>query len=310
MTSPRPIIVTLLVVMFATASTTAETPTLLRGVRALTPSTHPTLTQPCRLFQRHIQKDDHTFEHPWFCEVLSSIDRQATDGLEFILVIGLTEDLARRENIMSGFSTVWSPTAPMVDGTLNIENHLDRLELTLDDADFSNARRLAGVKTLGVRSVLVIRVATNAGGSVTSTPKTQLANAIFGTLGDEYNLKTWFDRCSHGLLQFEPYEGTFNGESITGGVMDVSINAANGLGAEYVHQLMMDAVEAALGIANLEHESAATLGIDHFMFVLPPNTSGTWAAWADLDGHISVFNDLHGTYPTYQLHEMGHNLGA
>jgi hypothetical protein len=47
---------------------------------------------------------------------------------------------------------------------------------------------------------------------------------------------------------------------------------------------------------------------DYTMLCLPPGTLGGWIGYAYIGHYLSVFNDQWCTYPSIQLHEIGHNL--
>lgn len=77
----------------------------------------------------------------------------------------------------------------------------------------SNRRRL----TTGIKTVLVVRVVAN--DSSTTSSAYQLSDSVFGTNGDLVNLKTQYAACSHNQLQFQPATGTgiTNGNQIVDG---------------------------------------------------------------------------------------------
>jgi len=45
------------------------------------------------------------------------------------------------------------------------------------------------------------------------------------------------------------------------------------------------------------------------MICVPPGTAGDWVAYAYSNHWLSVYNDEWCTYPSVQMHEIGHNLG-
>ena len=77
----------------------------------------------------------------------------------------------------------------------------------------SNRRHL----TTGTKTVLVVRVVSN--DSSTTASANQLSDSVFGTNGDLVNLKTQYAACSHNQLQFQPATGTgiANGNLIVDG---------------------------------------------------------------------------------------------
>jgi hypothetical protein len=68
------------------------------------------------------------------------------------------------------------------------------------------------------RSIVAMRI-TNAGQSAPSESNSALADSIFGSSGDSYNLKNGYNSCTYGQMTFS--EGTGNG------VIDVSTTASN-----------------------------------------------------------------------------------
>ena len=68
------------------------------------------------------------------------------------------------------------------------------------------------------RSIVAMRI-TNAGNASPSESNSALADSIFGTSGDSYNLKNGYNSCTYGALTFT--EGTGNG------IIDVNTAASN-----------------------------------------------------------------------------------
>ena len=87
-------------------------------------------------------------------------------------------------------------TRRQIGGSASVEgNRRDSVDL------YWNRRQL--ILSTGKRTVMVIRI--QAKDAKTSATEAQLADDIFGASGEVFNLKTGFDRCSHGqLAQFEP----------------------------------------------------------------------------------------------------------
>jgi hypothetical protein len=66
------------------------------------------------------------------------------------------------------------------------------------------------VQATVVRTVLVLRIV--ASDAQTTATEAELANKIFGASGDALNLKSLFNQCSNGQLQFEPKQTTISSE--------------------------------------------------------------------------------------------------
>jgi hypothetical protein len=147
----------------------------------------------------------------------------------------------------------------------------------------------------GTKTVLVIRAV--AYDSATTASEEALADDIFGTYGDIVNLKTQYNQCSDGQLQFEPV--STNSMVGTDGVYTVSLPNTMIYGASdsAIKDEMINQATVDLG-ASLESIA------DYVILCLPPGT-GDWAAYAYVDHWLSVYNDVWCQYPSAQMHEIG-----
>jgi hypothetical protein len=178
-------------------------------------------------------------------------------------------------------------------------------DVSLEDEEanvFDNQRALANVQN----KVLVVRVQAN--DKTTSFSEAQLSDSIFGTNGDQVNLKERFASCSYDELTMEPYSGTTStGVTLpsTGnrvGVVTVTINSnVKKVDVDTVEDRVVAAAEDMLG--DLQSQ------FDHVMLCIPPGTQGGWIGYAYINSWLSVYNDDWCTYPSIQMHEIGHNLG-
>ncbi|KAI2492864.1 Gametolysin peptidase M11 [Fragilaria crotonensis] len=153
---------------------------------------------------------------------------------------------------------------------------------------------------LTVTTVLVLRI--EAADKATTASESQLSDDIFGTNGDSLNLKSQFNACSYGQLQFEPL--TSNGIVGTDAVYTVSLPTTNVTGGNdnAIAWAAVDKAEADLG-------DLLTNFADHVVVCMPPGTSGgDWAAYAYSDHWLSVYNDAWCGYPSGLMHEIGHSL--
>lgn len=156
----------------------------------------------------------------------------------------------------------------------------------------------------GVRTVMVVRIV--AKDSQTTATEAQLANDVFGTFGDELNLKSGYNQCSYGQLQFEPL--TTNAKVGDDGVYTVFIpnTAVKGIAPSVIAAAALDQVTKDLG-------APPNFLADHVMFCippgsagdLPPGSTGDWVAYANINSWRSVYNDERCQHPSVQMHEIG-----
>ena len=148
----------------------------------------------------------------------------------------------------------------------------------------------------GMRTVIVLRIV---GKDVaTSATEAQLADDIFGVGGDGLNLRTGYAKCSYGQLQVEPL--TTNALIGSDGVYTVNLPNTVVVGAtsNTIYNAALAQATANLGVAPY-------LLANHFMFCIPPGTSGGWIAYGSANHWMSVYNDKWCQYPSAQMHEIG-----
>ncbi|KAI2504207.1 Gametolysin peptidase M11 [Fragilaria crotonensis] len=225
--------------------------------------------------------DHHVEDQPLECE-LQSTDVVKANGImidddtdELIIPTGETIELGRRNKSSGGSSKATGAGS-------------------LDPADLIWNRNLATV----VKKVLVLRI--QAADASTTASETQLADDVFGAAGDVLNLKSQFNQCSYGQLQFEPT--TSNALVGTDGVYTVTLPTTiiTGAADNPIAWAAVDKATAELG--------TLTNFADHVMVCMPPGTSGGWIAYAYINHWLSVFNNQWCGYPSGLLHELGHNL--
>ena len=161
-----------------------------------------------------------------------------------------------------------------------------------DPSDSFWNRKLAAV----VKKVLVLRIV--AQDKATTASESTLADDIFGAAGDLVNLKTQYNQCSFGELQFEPL--TTNTLVGTDGVYTVNMPTTVVTG-----QADNPIVWAAVTKAEQDLGVSLTSIAQHVMVCMPPGTSGGWIAYAYINSWLSVYNDVWCQYPSAQMHEMG-----
>jgi hypothetical protein len=232
------------------------------------------------------QNEDHTEE--------TRLDCEKPDG-SMITVSGIEESWIKEKvkngELHSATDSIVMPSGSKEhDGKLiippggNIEIHRG-----------SRLRRLAGVT--GVKTVLVARIV--APDRSTTSSEAVISNKVFGTSGDEVNLRSQYWACSHGQLEFKPAEGA----DITNGVTTVNIGInVNGNTDGIIRNAATTALATKFGV------SSASQIADYVMLCIPPGTSGSWIAYAYINSWLSVYNNGWCNYPSGQMHEIGHNL--
>ena len=140
----------------------------------------------------------------------------------------------------------------------------------------------------GSRSVLVVRV--TAPSSTQSASSTSLADATFGTGGQQYSMASQYSSCSAGKLTYVPASG-YPGK-VTNGVIDLLLPATvNNTNIFDLENSMKNSVKASLGVADLGNT------FSNIMFCMPYGTtfyaggSKNWLAYAYVPGQYSYYNN-------------------
>lgn len=226
------------------------------------------------------------------CE-LQEDDRMAV-GKFFVPFSGI--EFSKYLNIKSGVTTFMSEGAMILDGVMFVP---DGAAFEFGSNEPSN-RRLETSRTHGIKKVLVVRA--DAKDSETTADKKTLSDKFFGTYGDTATLKSQYLACSHGKLDFQPFQGTtIGGAYIENGVLDVTIDMKVASANRY------DVADA------IEDEADRLVGglrdqFDHVMLCLPPGIDG-WIAYGYVNSWLSVYNDHYCKSMSTMVHEIGHNLG-
>ena len=180
------------------------------------------------------------------------------------------------------------------------DNFFSTTSGTQDEDNFFNfgGRRLA--QTVDVtRTVLVVRVIASDGSS-TATPA-QLSDSVFGTDGDPVNLKSQYDACSYGKLNFIPAPdrtATGGGVDIVNGATEVSIATSVSQGDIVMRNAISSQLAANFGITGNFGENQDLA--DYLMYCLPVGTMNG-IAYAFVDSWMSVYSDLWCTYLRCEL---------
>ncbi|KAI2496201.1 Gametolysin peptidase M11 [Fragilaria crotonensis] len=233
-----------------------------------------------------------------------------------VRINGLTSSWARSQNVTSGATTIYVPGGAFIDDHTSelvvpsaarvkigrrkklgsLRGSASRHANVMDRTSMSGNRRLLST---GRRTVIVIRIV--AIDSATTASEAQLSDDIFGTSGDGLNLKSGYNFCSYGQLQFEPL--STNERVGADGVYTVYLRNTYVVGSSSgkVYDAALAQVTADLG-------KSPNLLADHVMFCIPPGTTGGWIAYAAPNHWMSVYNDKWCQYPSSGMHELGHNL--
>jgi hypothetical protein len=227
-------------------------------------------------------------------------------GKRIVKITGVAQaELEALDDFDSGNTLMSTEDAELTDDELKVKPGKFKLEkksknIGNNDTDPGFQRGRRDLAVLGIKKTLVVRV--TAADAATTAPASTLSDKVFGTTGDEVNLKTWYDECSHGRVNFVPATSVDNPD-IVNGVTEISIAInVNGVSDGTVREAVRTALDAQL---QGDWESK----YDHTMMCLPPGTSGGWIGYAYIGHYLSVFNDNWCTYPSIQMHEIGHNLG-
>jgi len=197
--------------------------------------------------------------------------------------------------LTSNMSTLKSSDAYFTgNGKLVLSNDVDNLV-------FGEVPKMRGSSTtVGNKEILALRII--ASDASTTLSEADISDALFGTYGDPVNLKSQYGACSYGKLTCNAAD-TGN---IVNGVHTVTITDSV-IGAHHrpivdaaVYQAKVDLNLTSLGISSK---------FDHVMVIIPPGTSGHWHAAAHVNSWLSFYNDIKFSYVSFQMHEIGHNIG-
>ena len=171
-------------------------------------------------------------------------------------------------------------------------------------------RRLKAPLT-GDKPILVVKV-TDSGGLARTESPAQIGDDVFGTLGDPVNLKSQLFDCSHGQMNVVP--GTIPNASVNEaapGVIEVTIPISITNNDRYVvHNAVTAAVNAKLGTNLVNGWDQITEPYHQVMYVLEKcYIECGWAAYAYINGWMSVYQSGYYKQTGVQVHELGHNFG-
>lgn len=252
--------------------------------------------EPCVLFLKNTLMEDQSNIEEVECHELS------TNHVFHICGIDQSVLLAELHsgNITSGQTTLMQEGAHFNDqnATLEIIPHLvDRIEYEDYKAPLESQRPLS---TTGFKKLVVVRV--NAPDGYFRFDERQVSAAWFGGDGDKVNLKSQMQACSFDKIIFNPVTSYPWWDGV--GTVNININVKN-----TDSNVVLNAAISSLtnSIGDLPSQ------FDHVAFCLPRGSTTTrdgqnWAAFAQHNNWVSVFNDEWCNSPTIQMHEIGHNL--
>lgn len=162
------------------------------------------------------------------------------------------------------------------------------------DTDVARRRLRNLEKTIGTKSLLVVRVrATN---GETTPSEAQLANDVFGDGGDVNNMRSQYLACSYGKLEFmKTQDRTGKTIDIRNGIVTVPLGVSTNVGDE----VMVNSINTEL---QKQFSTAAGKIADHIIYCLPAGTMAEWdIAWAFVNDYRSVYNDIECSHVSTQV---------
>jgi hypothetical protein len=198
----------------------------------------------------------------------------------------------------SGASTLYVPDSVISEDGLKLPEVAD---ITLGH----NGRRKL-LENTGDKYFLAVRVA--AIDKVVTASAASISDDVFGTGGDPVNMVSQFAACSYGQFTIipGPAPGTVDiSESLSApGVIDVTISVGLVGSTRYqVSNAITTAVQDKLGF-DLPGPFDAVMYIVEGCY----GDDCGWAAYADINSWLSVFQGVYYKLAGVQLHEIGHNL--
>eukprot|EP00980_Cylindrotheca_fusiformis_P015406 scaffold4335_cov119-Cylindrotheca_fusiformis.AAC.9 len=250
-------------------------------------------------------------------EIMADVDRAKlqcytpNDGMLYTIPFVETAWIRQKQNeglLLSGETTLdIPPNTTWIDvntQTLQLDAppKLVNSVVVVEESVRRNRRRLATRnKASGIKTVLVVRVqATN---RATTKSEAELADDIFGDQGDVNNLRSQYSACSFNKFIISKAKDR-NGRSakIRNGVVTIHPGMATNVGDDR----MLNAIYSQL---RTQFSTDPTNLADFIMFCLPHGTTDIYdIAYAWMNDHRSVYNDIHCSHVSAQMHELGHNL--
>jgi len=218
-------------------------------------------------------------------------------------------DLGRAKFCIINATIVASEFQWWIEYPINASGIIEMIQADIDSTTNEIIQGAHTKRTIGVRSILVVRTVTPFGQPQASTSK--LAGSIFGLGPDPFSnsMAAQYERCSFGQLMFVPATGH---NAIEDGVMEIQLSTpTTGKTIQSLVDLIKREVEDILGGAT---DGLYTHQFDHVIHCLPFGSihdkhGHNWVAQATINGAISVINSAYCDSLTVLQHEIGHNLG-
>ena len=157
-------------------------------------------------------------------------------------------------------------------------------------------RNLATVT--GTKPILVVKVTDNRGLALSESTNT-ISDDVFGTSGDRLNLKSHMSACSFGKLNIVPGDAGRHTATASPGVIEVTIPIS--LKQTNSRKPVRDAITAAVS----QKLGFSLPGPYQQVMYLVENCYGSdcqWAAYAFLNGWLSVYRAQNYKYSAVQMH--------
>jgi hypothetical protein len=219
-------------------------------------------------------------------------------------VHGNLDVMLNGERLVSGFTKLIVPDSasmvkdngPMLSLNENTYVQNSAIESTIND------RRLQS--TMGSNTIIIVRVSDKYDTNITPNRSAQqLYDDFFSTDSNTVSLRSVVSGCSKQKLTFEPGGGE---EFIHSGIIDLKVENLLGDNGDNNYKKYVESL-VTLELVGRGFQSER---YDHIVYIMPPgvNFDGS-AAYAQVGGRLSVFDNEIGSYPHIQVHEIGHNLG-
>lgn len=200
--------------------------------------------------------------------------------------------------LKSGISRLKFPQGAMIDESLAAID-FQGADPIIDEQEDSNRRQL--FEKTGTKTVLAVIIKTmdDAVNSVTFD-EAVLWGEVFG---NNVNLKTQMDACSHGKISFTETNDMSSGSiSIKNGVATVTVTKMATDGDQVLVNAATNMLNSAFGVTRPDQIA------DHVMFCLPA-ISMPGIAYAAVNSWLSAYENTWCLSPSAQMHEIGHNIG-
>lgn len=273
----------------------------------------------CVLYKRGIEFEDKTSQEDWCCAFSPEQQQNIIvgGGQDMICIDGITKESLENKGAMSGESLLKIKNA-FVEVFFD-QTKETKLVIAEEDAEVEalpvidrrharqRRRNLASSKAGTTLRTLVVRVI-DASGSQIAADRGQLKDDVFD---DTVCLKSQYAACSHNQLIIEPASNIGDGTGIVDVNLDIDAyyDTTTGQGnSAALEQAALTKVKGLYGTGNnADGHNGLTENFDLIIFCQPPG-SGSWIAYAYVNGWTSFYNNHWCQKVSAQMHEVGHNL--